>query len=202
MGAPYSGGVKRGNFNRRKSCEIKKTGRSGLFFATLKTMNNYAFIDSQNLHLAIKNIGWKLDYAKLRKYLKDKYKIEKAYLFIGYIPGNEGFYQALRDKNYILIFKPTLQSKEGVIKGNCDAELVLQCMIEYTHFDKALIVSGDGDFYCLIEYLLTKNKLLKVGIPNRNKYSALLRKFAKHFFFVSDFRGRLEYNHSKKEASK
>jgi hypothetical protein len=48
----------------------------------------YAFIDSQNLNLGtskdiIRNRkkiydGWKLDYKKFRKYLKDKYRVEKA----------------------------------------------------------------------------------------------------------------------------
>lgn len=165
-------------------------------------MNNYAFIDSQNLYLAIRGIGWKLDYVKFRQYLKDKYKVQKAYLFIGYIAGNESFYTSLQNKGYVLVFKPTLQNKEGVIKGNCDAELVLNCMIEYENFDKAIIVSGDGDFHCLVEHLAKKEKLLKVGIPNKNKYSALLRKFAEYFFFVSDLKGKLEHFDMKKEASK
>ena len=32
--------------------------------------NNYAFIDSQNLHLGIKGLGWILDFQKFRIYLK------------------------------------------------------------------------------------------------------------------------------------
>ena len=166
-----------------------------------KKEKNDAFIDNQNVHKAIQDLGWKIDWAKLRIYLKEKYSVETAYMFIGYIAGNENFYTALQDKGYILVFKPTLQYQDGIIKGNCDAELVLNCMIEYENFDKAIIVSGDGDFHCLIEYLAKKQKLLKVGIPNRNKYSALLRKFAQHFFFVSDLRNKLEYTHKKKEAS-
>lgn len=163
--------------------------------------NNYAFIDSQNLYLAVKDLGWKLDQVKFRKYLEDKHKVTKAFLFIGYVPGNESFYTDLQSKGYILVFKPTLQNKDGVIKGNCDAELVLNAMIEYENYEQAIVVSGDGDFHCLIEYLEKKDKLLKVGIPNRNKYSALLRKFSNHFFFVSDLRRKLEYI-NKKEALK
>lgn len=37
--------------------------------------NNYAFIDAQNLYLAIKELGWKIDYKKFRIYLKEKYKV-------------------------------------------------------------------------------------------------------------------------------
>ena len=63
-----------------------------------------------------------------------------------------------------------------IIKGNVDAELVLHTMILYKNYQKALIVSGDGDFYCLIEYLEKKGKLLRVLVPNKH-YSSLLRKF-------------------------
>jgi hypothetical protein len=66
-------------------------------------------------------------------------------------------------------------------------------MIELKNFDKAIIISGDGDFHCLIEHLMKKNKLLKVGIPNKNKYSCLLTKFSDYLFFINNFRSKLEY---------
>ncbi|MBU0706296.1 NYN domain-containing protein [Patescibacteria group bacterium] len=153
---------------------------------------NYAFIDSQNLNLAIQQFGQKLDFKKFRIFLRDKYKVEKAFLFMGYVTGNEMMYASLQSAGYVLIFKPTLD-KNGVIKGNCDAELVLRCMIEYDNFDKAVIVSGDGDFHCLVKYLAEQNKLLKIGIPNKKQYSSLLRKYTKYFFYVSDHLGKLHY---------
>ena len=82
---------------------------------------------------------------------------------------------------------------DGKAKGNVDAELVLHTMVEYPNYDKALIVSGDGDFYCLVDYLKGKDKLLKLMIPNRNRYSSLLRKFSKEMVFMNDLRGKLEY---------
>lgn len=154
---------------------------------TFSSQNNYAFIDSQNLNLAIKDCGWSLDFARFHVYLKDKYKVTKAFLFIGYIAGNEALYTALQKFGYIIVFKPTLEYKkagETHTKGNVDAELVLHAMIEYPNYDKAIIVSGDGDFYCLIEYLEKKEKLLHVLIPNSKKYSALLRKFRKYFQYI------------------
>jgi len=158
-------------------------------------MNNYAFIDSQNLNLAIKDLGWKLDFKKFRVFLRDKYKVNKAYLFIGHVAENETMYAALKDAGYEIIYKPTLE-KNGIVKGNCDAELVLQAMIEYKHFDKAIVVSGDGDFHCLIEYLSKNKKLLKIGIPSKRHYSSLLRKFTKDFFYISDFKNKLKYGRS------
>lgn len=152
-----------------------------------QTSSNYAFIDSHNLYRGIKDCGWTLDFQRFRVYLKDKYGVEKAFLFIGYVAGNEALYTALQRAGYLLIFKPTLEyKKKGKIhtKGNVDAELVLHAMIEYPNYDKAIIVSGDGDFHCLIEYLEKQGKLGKVLIPNNKKYSALLRKFRPYFAFL------------------
>lgn len=159
-----------------------------------KKKNYYAFIDSQNLNLGVKSAGWSLDFARFYIYLKDKYKIEKAFLFIGYVPGNELLYTYLQKAGYIVIFKPTLEIKKDgkvLIKGNVDAELVLHTMIEYPNYDKAIIVSGDGDFHCLIEHLEKNNKLLYVMVPNHKKYSALLRKFRKYFVYLDGLRQKL-----------
>ncbi len=127
--------------------------------------NNYAFIDSQNLNLAIRDMGWLLDFRRFRRYLEDKYNVRKAFIFIGYMPTNENLYTSLQEYGYILIFKPTLYLPDGRIKGNVDAELVLHTMIEFPNYDKAIIVTGDGDFHCLIEYLKRHNKLGKLIIP-------------------------------------
>jgi len=155
--------------------------------------NNYAFIDSQNLNLSIQEMGWRLDYKKFRQYLKDKYKVSKALLFIGYVPSNSKLYKALQEDGFILIFKPTLKIKPGKVKGNVDAELVLHTMIEFPNYDKAVIASGDGDFACLVDYLQSKNKLKKLLVPNKNKYSSLLRKFMTHISFMNGLRGKLEF---------
>lgn len=156
---------------------------------------NYAFIDGQNVNLAIRDLGWKLDLKRFRIYLKEKYHVEKAYYFIGYVEGNKVLYQSLQEYGYILIFKPTLKNPDGKIKGNCDAELVLHAMIEYPNYDKAVIVTGDGDFACLVEYLIEKNKFKTVLAPNSKKYSSLLRKAAKgqYLAFIDVLKNKLAY---------
>jgi len=158
------------------------------------TPNNYAFIDSQNVNLAIRDQGWVLDFSRFRTYLTDKYHISKAFIFIGYINTNQNLYTSLQKDGFILVFKPTLNLPDGKAKGNVDAELVLHAMIEYPNYNKALVVSGDGDFYCLVEHLKRKDKLLKLMIPNKNRYSSLLRKFSQDIVFMNDLRGKLEYS--------
>lgn len=157
--------------------------------------NNFAFIDSQNLNLSIRELGWVLDFRRFRKYLFDKYNVSKAFLFIGFVEGNNELYKSLQEAGFICIFKPTLKYKDGHTKGNCDAELVLQVMIEYQSYDRAVIVTGDGDFYCLARYLIEKDKLSIMLVPNGNKFSALLRlKICRPFLrFMNNLRKKLEY---------
>lgn len=158
-------------------------------------LNNYAFIDSQNVNLAIRDLGWRLDWKRFRVYLREKYGVEKAFLFIGYIEGNAELYTALQDAGFLCVFKPTLTHKDGTTKGNCDAELVLQAMIEYQDYEKAVIVTGDGDFYCLVKYFAEQEKLKAVLVPNRFKFSALLKyKVCRPYLrFMNDLQSRLSY---------
>ena len=160
-----------------------------------KLQNNFAFIDSQNLNLAVRDLGWLLDFKKFRVYLKEKYQVTKAFLFIGFIEGNNDLYTNLQDAGFICVFKPTLKYKDGTTKGNCDAELVLRAMIEYSNYEKAVIVTGDGDFCCLVKYLIEKNKLKVVLIPNRFKFSGLLKFKVVYPFlrFVNDLVTKLAY---------
>jgi uncharacterized LabA/DUF88 family protein len=162
-----------------------------------KNTANYAFIDSQNLYLGVKSQGWKLDYNRFMVYLKDKFKVERAFIFIGYLAGNEALYTRLQQAGFVVVFKPTLEIKKNgkiFVKGNVDAELVLHAMIEYDNYHKAVIVTGDGDFHCLVEYLDQNNKFLKLLVPNRNGFSALLRKFGKYVVFMSALRSKLSLN--------
>lgn len=154
----------------------------------------YAFIDSQNVHLGVKSQGWTLNFSRFRTLLTEKYHVNKAFLFIGYIKKNQKLYDSLKKANFICIFKPTLEYKKGKsvqTKGNVDAELVLYSMIEYPNYTKAIIVSGDGDFHCLVEYLNKKNKLLKIIVPNK-KYSSLLRKFSNYIVNINSFKEKLK----------
>lgn len=165
-----------------------------------KLGNNYAFIDSQNVNLAIRGLGWKLDWKRFRVYLREKYAVTKAFLFIGYVEGNNELYIKLQDAGFLCIFKPTLEYKDGTTKGNVDAELVLHAMIEFPNYDKAVIVTGDGDFYCLVKYLIEKEKFETLLIPNRRKFSALLRlaMFRPFLRYMNDLRERLDYTPKKK----
>ena len=161
----------------------------------------YAFIDSQNLNLGVQSLGWKLDYRKFRLYLKNKYGVSVAYMFIGKMPGNEDLYASLQKAGFVLIFKPTIayfENGKKTMKGNVDAELVLYAAAKtFDDYDRAIIVSGDGDFACLDEFLAEKAKLYRIVTPNK-KYSKLLKEFRRYIVTLEQLQGRLQYGSHKK----
>lgn len=157
----------------------------------LKKENNFAYIDNTNLYKGVGMLGWKLDLAKFRKMLRERYSVTRAYIFIGYIPGNQDMYLDFQKMGYTLIFKPTLPNKNGEVKGNCDAELVLQAMIDINEYGKAIIVTGDGDFQCLVKHLKKISKLGQIVSPNREWCSILLKREARgHHVFIEEMRSR------------
>jgi len=169
--------------------------------------NNYAFIDSQNLNVGITRdicrdgkliySGWQLDFKKFRIFLADKYRVTNAFLFIGNLPGKEALYTALQKYGYTVILKPTMpyKDKEGkvCVKGNVDTDLVLYAAaIEFSNYDKAVIVTGDGDFLSLCDYLNNKDKLTQILVPNKYSYSHLFTGYADKIDYVSTKRRLLE----------
>lgn len=159
-----------------------------------KGKNNFAFIDGQNLNLGIQSLGWKLNFARFRKYLAEKYSVTTAYYFIGYMPGNQPLYSELQKVGYVLVFKPTISDGDGNVKGNIDADLVLQAMIDFPNYDQAVIVSSDGDFYSLVKHLYQNNKLRFVLSPYIKTCSTLLKKEAKEkIAFMDNLRKKLEF---------
>ncbi len=161
----------------------------------------YAFIDSQNLNLGTQRVGWKIDWRKFRKFLETEYGVTKAFTFIGYMQENESLYDYMHSLGYLVVLKPTLEITEHdpktdkdktMVKGNVDTEIVLTAMKELENYSKAIIVSGDGDFYGLIEYLAEKNKLSKIITPNW-QYSTLLKQFEKYILNLDKYRNQLSY---------
>ncbi len=155
---------------------------------------NYAFIDGNNLHLSVIYIGWKLDYRKFRQYLADKYDVVQAYYFIGKVPGMEQLYSNLQKYGFDLIFKPPIKDKYGNYKGNVDAELVLQVMIDLNNYERAVIVTSDGDFYCLVRYLQNIRKFERLLAASKGGCSKYLRQAAgSKVDYMDNLRVKLEY---------
>lgn len=152
------------------------------------------YIDAANLYEGIRSSGWKMDYQRFYVWLKDKYQAERAYLFIGLVPGNNSLYTRLQEIGYILVYKETTYDGSGRVKGSCDADLVLKVMDDFheSRFDQTVIVTSDGDYASLIKFL-HERKALKMLISPRNTCSYLLRKLYIPILFLETQKERLSF---------
>lgn len=151
-------------------------------------MNTHIYIDGANLHKGSIELGFNIDYKKFRGWLSQKYKSNKIYLFLGLIPKYARLYEHLQECGYILIFKETTTNAKGETKGNCDAELVLKVISDYYEksFDSCVIVSGDGDFSCVVDFLSKRNAIHSTIVPNNKKCSILLKRIQSPILPLND----------------
>jgi len=143
-----------------------------------KEKNNIAYINGANLHGGISGFGWTLDYARFRVWLSEKYGVKNAYIFIGLIPKYKDLYTYLQECGFTLVFKEVIYDSNGKAKGNCDADLVLQATqnIYENKFDKAIIVSSDGDYAGLVKFLKDRGKLKVILSPHTKDLCSILLK--------------------------
>jgi len=156
----------------------------------------HAFIDAQNVVQATRRLGWDFDLVKLRTYLADKYKVTKAFYFIGYIPRNQRLYQAIQQAGFILQFKEVANrpTGEATIKGNVDVNLTLHAAMTVDAYDKAILVSADGDFLPLVQFWQNRGKFRLVLSPDEpNNTSRLLKRdAANNIAFMPSARAKIE----------
>ena len=159
-----------------------------IVYVIISVMNKInVYIDGNNLYRAAKELGFDLDYKKFRGWLRQKYNTANVYLFIGLVSDRVKFYEYLQECGFILVFKQRV-SVGGVIKGNCDAELVLKTTSDYYTkvYDRCILVTGDGDFGCLVEFLIQNKALDRLIAPDERKCSILLKNKNSEITFLNE----------------
>lgn len=164
-------------------------------------MLNIAFIDWQNLHLWTKSENWKVDFNKFRVYLKDKFKVEEAYIFLWFLDEEQQkLYTNLQKAWYIIQFREHNANMKWKKKWNVDVDIVFEVMkrlIEENNFNKIVLVTWDGDYIKLVKYLIEKNKLEKILFPNK-RYSSLYKKIKDRYWMnLSDERVKAKIKYDK-----
>jgi len=150
--------------------------------------NNLAFVDGQNLYMGTGSDkpGWHVDLKKFRVYLKDKYQTSKAFYFLGcYFDGNDKLYREIQDAGFILKFREHNLAMLGVKKGNVDSDIIfyiMKMLYQKKVFDKIILISGDGDYKMLVDFLIKENKFKKILFPNKHFASSLYKKLGSEYF--------------------
>lgn len=159
------------------------------------TQKNVAYIDGANLYNGVKSLPWDFDYRRFRVWLREKYLVERAYLFIGMMPKYASLYTRLQEQGYTLVFKNVIYDDTGKAKGNCDTDLVVAAMQDAyeNKFDRAVLVSSDGDYAPLVKFLLAKEKMLAVVSPyETSKCSVLLKRTGVKISYIEDQKNILQ----------
>lgn len=153
---------------------------------------NYAFIDGQNLHMGTTKTdpSWKIDFKKFRIFLKDRYRVEIAYYFLGcVIEEKRDLYLKIQEAGFILVFREHNAAMIGKKKGNVDADIVFSIMkklYEKEDFDKIVLISGDGDYKRMVDFLIEEKRFKKVLFPNKKFASSLYKKLGAEYFDYLD----------------
>ena len=151
------------------------------------------YIDASNLKFGIEQSGWSLDYKSFRSWLRDKFGVSRAILFMGLVPENADLYNYLQGVGYDILFKPTVISKEGRTKGNVDGELILSIAKDFyeNKLKSVVLVSGDGDYHCIVEFLKEKNIPVVIVSPNKKYLSLLLKRTNVQIIILDEFNEKL-----------
>jgi len=165
---------------------------------------NIAYIDAANLDKALRAYAdWRLDYKRFRVWLSDKYKVDKAYIFIGLIPKYKDLYTYLQECGFTLIFKDVLY-QDGKPKGNCDADLLMQATSDFYegNLHKAVLVASDGDYAPLIKLLYGRDSLEVILSPApADKCSILLKRTGAPIAYINDQKSILAKSKNEKAPS-
>ena len=141
-------------------------------------MLTHVYIDGANLDRSARDLGYTIDYERFFGWLKQKYQASEIYYFIGYVQKYNYIYKKLEESGFKLVFKETVTDSRKKIKGNCDAELVLQSIIDFYELIVAqnIIITGDGDFRCLIDFFIERNVKVSILAPDKKRCSSLIKK--------------------------
>ena len=140
---------------------------------------NIAYIDGQNLYMGTtkSDPSWRIDLIRFRVYLEMKYNVAKAYYYLGYLmEGNQELYEQLQSAGFIVVFREHNSLMLGKKKGNVDSDIIFSIMKRMYQNEiegKIVLVSGDGDYKMLVDFLIEQKRLLVVLFQKRKFASSL-----------------------------
>lgn len=175
-------------------------------------MNNYAFIDGQNLHMGTTKSSpkWNVDLVRLRIYLKEKYGIDKAFYYLGFVQDGahaEKLYEDVQSAGFVLKFRQHNTAMLSKKKGNVDADIIFDIMrrlYKKEDFDKVVLVSGDGDYKMVVDFLIAEDKFAKILFPNSKYRSSLYKSISSQYYASLDqpeVRRKIEYRVRQRKKS-
>jgi len=171
------------------------------------------FIDGANLYATAKALGFEIDYRRLLNEIQSRGTLLRAFYYTATFEDRE--YSSVRplvdwlDYNgFTVVTKPGKEFIDGAgrrkVKGNMDVELAVNAMELARHIDEMVLISGDGDFRCLVEAIQRQGVFVTVvsSIASHPPMIAdELRRQADTFVELRDLQPRIGRNLSQRVAT-
>ncbi|MBP6884888.1 MAG: NYN domain-containing protein [Candidatus Pacebacteria bacterium] len=143
------------------------------------------FIDTQNLYHSARNLY--KSYVNFGAILKDAVAGRRLVRAMAYVISSEAgdeqaFFEALTKMGIETKTKDLQVFADGAKKGDWDVGLTVDAITIAPRIDAAVIVSGDGDYVPLVEYL-QKHSGIQVEVVSFGKSSSIKLKEASDEFF-------------------
>ena len=127
------------------------------------------FIDYHNFDASLRGEGLQADLTLLREYLTGGRRLLETFVYIGFNPNNaheDGrLHRFLRMNGFLVRTKLAKVRPDGSLKCDLDVEIVLG-VVDYvtnTKPDTVLLVTGDGDFVPLAQWLRTRGIRVEIA---------------------------------------
>lgn len=154
------------------------------------------FVDGNNLYGAQKKLGWTVDFYKLIAFAsKGGQMIDATYFTPTTSKTNPHIANMISRAGFSVISKPATEDKTSgeVYKANMDIELAVNVILSMPTYDKAVLVTGDGDFEYILSVLRTHGKLFTIISTDAVAGRQLKNSAGMHFIDLADHRDALEY---------
>jgi len=168
-------------------------------------------VDSDNLYLSQKNhLNFWIDPGKLKEYISQFGEVIQASYYASTFSmeddidedgknkreAKDRFFRALNHMGYSVIQKPVkhILQEDGSYKSKASMDMIMgrDICLGLNNYDMLVLVSGDGDFTCIIEALKNLGKTFKV-FSTANVMSRELREFVgQNFIELATIREEIE----------
>lgn len=157
------------------------------------------FVDVQNVQETFERQGREVRYDALQRNLIIMGKHERqSYKFVAFVPyrrddeRRQRLIDALSFQGYRVVSKPVRERMDGSIKANMDIEMTLEILSMAEALDEIIIVTGDGDFCALVDYLSKKGKRIVVVGLGRGYTSVELIRSCDEYFNLDEMEGAIK----------
>lgn len=171
-----------------------------------KSPVTYAFVDASNIiYRPTDKDFWKIDVKKLLLYLKHRFGVSRVFYYGG-VDENDTvqtrLYRNFEKWGYELRLNPikrfTNERGERYTKADVDSRMTFEMMRYKDEYDRVLVLTGDGDFLWVLEYLMKEKKKAMWLLSSPTKTAKELRKlFGYRFINFDDTRRWIEYQPKK-----